>query len=42
MDIGYLDLPLYLTSMLYATAVILFYILLRDVERRRMGVAYRT
>gem|GEM_PF-408152 len=41
MDIGYLDLPLYLTSMLYATAVVLFYILLRDVERR-MDVAYRT
>jgi len=41
MDIGYLDLPLYLTSMLYATAVILFYILFRDVERR-MNVAYRT
>jgi len=41
MDIGYLDLPLYLTSMLYATAVVLFYILLRDVERR-MGVVYRT
>jgi len=41
MDIGYLDLPLYLTSMLYATAVVLFYILLRDVERR-MNVAYRT
>jgi len=30
-----------LTSMLYATAVVLFYILLRDVERR-MNVAYRT
>ncbi|WP_054842540.1 MFS transporter [Vulcanisaeta distributa] len=29
MDIGYLDMPLYITSILYATAVVLFYALLR-------------
>ncbi|MGC9153780.1 MAG: MFS transporter [Vulcanisaeta sp.] len=34
MDIGYLDLPLYITSVLYATAVVLFYALLRGVEGR--------
>ncbi|WP_460173627.1 MFS transporter [Vulcanisaeta sp. JCM 14467] len=34
MDIGYLDLPLYITSALYATAVVLFYALLRGVENR--------
>jgi len=34
-DIGYLDLPLYITSALYATAVTLFYILLRGVEGTR-------
>ncbi|WP_446752969.1 MFS transporter [Vulcanisaeta sp. JCM 16161] len=33
MDIGYLDLPLYITSALYATAVVLFYALLRGVEK---------
>ena len=32
MDIGYLDMPLYITSALYATAVVLFYVLLRGVE----------
>ena len=32
MGIGYLDLPLYITSALYATAVALFYALLRNVE----------
>ncbi|MGC8606341.1 MAG: MFS transporter [Vulcanisaeta sp.] len=34
MDIGYLDLPLYITSVLYAIAVVLFYALLRGVEGR--------
>ncbi|ADN51761.1 MFS transporter [Vulcanisaeta distributa] len=34
MDIGYLDMPLYITSILYATAVVLFYALLRGVEGR--------
>jgi hypothetical protein len=32
---GQLDLPLYITSALYATAVTLFYILLRGVEGTR-------
>ncbi|WP_264890725.1 MFS transporter [Vulcanisaeta souniana] len=34
MDVGYLDLPLYITSALYAVAVILFYVLLGGVEGR--------
>lgn len=35
MDIGYLDMPpLYITSILYAIAVVLFYALLRGVEGR--------
>ncbi|ABW01970.1 MFS transporter [Caldivirga maquilingensis] len=33
MGSGYLDLPLYITSLLYATAVALFYVLLKDVEK---------
>ena len=33
MDSGYIDLPLYITSLLYAAAVVLFYILLKDVEK---------
>ena len=41
MDIGYLDLPLYITSILYAIAVILFYALLRGVEGR-IRVAHGT
>lgn len=41
MNIGYLDTPLYLTAMLYATAVTLFYALLRDVEGRRMLIKAR-
>ncbi|WP_069807609.1 MFS transporter [Vulcanisaeta thermophila] len=32
MNAGYLDLPLYITSLLYAVAVSLFYVLLRDYE----------
>ncbi len=34
MDTGYLDLPLYITSMLYAIAVVLFYVLLRSIENK--------
>ncbi|MDT7903564.1 MAG: MFS transporter, partial [Caldivirga sp.] len=34
-NIGYLDLPLYITSALYAIAVTLFYILLKGVEGTR-------
>ncbi|MFB6470115.1 MAG: MFS transporter [Vulcanisaeta sp. AZ3] len=41
MGIGYLDLPLYITSILYATAVVLFYTLLRGVENK-VGLTYRT
>ncbi|MFP3216907.1 MAG: MFS transporter, partial [Vulcanisaeta sp.] len=41
MSIGYLDLPLYITSMLYATAVSLFYVLLRG-RREKVGITYRT
>ncbi len=33
MNSGYLDLPLYITSVLYAIAVTLFYVLLKNVEK---------
>ncbi|WP_291999895.1 MFS transporter [Caldivirga sp.] len=40
-DSGYLDLPLYITSLLYAIAVILFYVLLKDVEKMSKVTAVR-